>query len=1039
MIRHQAQKRALEQARAATWPAAFLTLFAFLWGAPPPGAVQATEREGIARWEPVCDDDTAAHNWQPQPQQAALMLVFAHPDDEVLFFRGTIPYYSMVRGLPLVAICMANNDQVSYDLARRAELRNALWTCGMRNEPLFGNFPDDCYAQPLQCTLDSWGLDNAVRYVTEQIRRYRPEVVLTHDLDGEYGHANHMVTALATVEAYFAASDPARYPEQLIELEVWQPLKLYVHLHDENFWVHDWDTPYPELGGRTPQEMAASGLACHESQDMDFFEYGGHVFGLYATQVGLDAGSSDFFENIIPVITQATADVTDGTSPLTVNFTGAASDHPDDTLTFNWDFSDGNFATGAQVSHVFDTNGAYPARLRVSDGTHVAESEPILIRVGVPPQGTVVAPLDGTVFRAGDLINFIGTAVDPDGVLTDENLSWTVTLHHDGISHVVAGPLIGAGGVFQIPESSVDFANALGYEFTLTVTDADGLIAVDSVLIVPDIVSVTLDTLPTGLAIEFDGTLRPTPFIIRTLVGLQHAIGAPATQCRDFEIHTFDYWSDGGAAAHTISAPDSASTITAAYLACGHCGQPLLTEDFNTASAGDQPPNWLDTGPNNSLNEDDHFQVQALDEDLALGTVSAAINIHSHHAGSGAAAWTNYEFSGRMRMSSRNAGIGVTFLSDYPNTDAYYRLRRYHQAPFDAFHISPHGTDITGGITNSGIVPDADEWYWFRIDVVDTGSRTEIRARVWADGSLEPVDWQIDCFDAGADRRTAGTVGAWSMSSGIKYWDDLVVAQLVTDNTCDDDNPCTAHDACSNGVCVGELLDCTAWDTPCTIGVCNPSTGACEPHPANENGPCSDGAICTEGDACSNGVCAGTPLDCADGNPCTDDTCDADLGCVHEFNTNGCDDADACTENDVCLHGVCTGTPVECDDGIACTVDSCDSSAHGCVHEPNDAACSDEVFCNGVENCDALLGCQAGSPPCGPGAWCAESLVTCFDHGDGDFDNDGDVDLWDFSRFTACMGQSAFDGCNAANLMGTDEWVDLDDYIRFCGKITGPE
>ena len=43
--------------------------------------------------------------------------------------------------------------------------------------------------------------------------------------------------------------------------------------------------------------------------------------------------------------------------------------------------------------------------------------------------------------------------------------------------------------------------------------------------------------------------------------------------------------------------------------------------------------------------------------------------------------------------------LGVTFLSDYPNSDTYYRLRRYDG---NAFHIDPHGTTVAGVIDSGG-------------------------------------------------------------------------------------------------------------------------------------------------------------------------------------------------------------------------------------------------------------------------------------------------------------------------------------------------
>ena len=62
-------------------------------------------------------------------------------------------------------------------------------------------------------------------------------------------------------------------------------------------------------------------------------------------------------------------------------------------------------------------------------------------------------------------------------------------------------------------------------------------------------------------------------------------------------------------------------------------------------------------------------------------------------------------------------------------------------------------------------------------------------------------------------------------------------------------------------------------------------------------------------DACSGGACVGgPPLDCNDGNVCTDDSCNPVSGCIHANNTLSCDDGSACTTNDVCSSGVCSGT-----------------------------------------------------------------------------------------------------------------------------------
>lgn len=168
----------------------------------------------------------------------------------------------------------------------------------------------------------------------------------------------------------------------------------------------------------------------------------------------------------------------------------------------------------------------------------------------------------------------------------------------------------------------------------------------------------------------------------------------------------------------------------------------IFSEDFSVYSAGSDPIDWFDTAKNNSLVEDDSlFKTFELNGERLFGTTSTLKNIHSHYLGAGSATWSDYEYSGRMRMTAGNGGIGVTLLSDYPNRDAYYRLRRYGSS---AFYLEPHGTTISGGTTDTGVVPVANEWYWFKVQVEDTGSRTEIRARVWAEGTAEPADWQAE-------------------------------------------------------------------------------------------------------------------------------------------------------------------------------------------------------------------------------------------------------------------------------------------------------
>jgi len=150
-----------------------------------------------------------------------------------------------------------------------------------------------------------------------------------------------------------------------------------------------------------------------------------------------------------------------------------------------------------------------------------------------------------------------------------------------------------------------------------------------------------------------------------------------------------------------------------------------------------------------------------LSGEKVFGTNSTLPNIHSHRVGVDI---STYEYSGRMMTTDPGGGIGVTFNSQYPIQDIYYRLRQYNNG---SFHINPHGANVQGDI-DTGVVPIANAWYMFRI-MVEEGS---IKAKVWKSGDAEP-GWQIDCFGS----LTNGTFGIWSYSSGSKYWDDLAISQ----------------------------------------------------------------------------------------------------------------------------------------------------------------------------------------------------------------------------------------------------------------------
>src|SRR5262249_46266806 len=130
------------------------------------------------------------------------------------------------------------------------------------------------------------------------------------------------------------------------------------------------------------------------------------------------------------------------------------------------------------------------------------------------------------------------------------------------------------------------------------------------------------------------------------------------------------------------------------------------------------------------------------------------------------------------------------------------------------------------------------------------------------------------------------------------------VAACIGDTECADGNLCDGIERCVGGSCVSSApLVCDDGD-PCTEDFCDPAAGcghrdtACQTTcgPGDDGVRCSDGSACTIGDRCGAGSCVGTALACDDGDPCTADSCDVELGCIHleQANPPACVSAATC-------------------------------------------------------------------------------------------------------------------------------------------------
>ena len=236
--------------------------------------------------------------WRKPPEKVDLMMVEAHPDDEVLWFGGMLPTYGGAQGKDVLVVNAAFNNYV-----RRLEICDSLWTCGIDIYPLLLNYLD-VIAYNRFDVQKTWGRETIITDLTELYRRYKPDVVVLHAENGESGHGAHIVLSDLGRVAVTAAADPEKYPESAQAWGIWDVPKVYVHLWPENQIQLDWHIPLERFGGLTSFEVADLAFHCHKSQLGRKWgmiiggENDNSLFGLWHTTVGPDVEKNDLFENI---------------------------------------------------------------------------------------------------------------------------------------------------------------------------------------------------------------------------------------------------------------------------------------------------------------------------------------------------------------------------------------------------------------------------------------------------------------------------------------------------------------------------------------------------------------------------------------------------------------------------------------------------------------------------------------------------------------------------------------------------------------------
>lgn len=237
------------------------------------------------------------HPWPDRPEKADYMLIATHPDDDILFLGAVIPIYEGEQGRRGIEVFTCSRCRERYD-----EACNGAWTMGLRSEPFFAGYIDT----PSPNNKSAFPQEAAVLYLVRLMRHYKPEVVVTQDENGEYGHIQHKQTVKAVEHAVGLAANPSYDPESAEQFGTWEVKKLYLHLYQDNPISLDIDAPLTNMNGKSAFEVAQDAFMHHKTQNRSGRYYVRRdgvydlsSFGLKYSIVGLDSpGSNDMFENI---------------------------------------------------------------------------------------------------------------------------------------------------------------------------------------------------------------------------------------------------------------------------------------------------------------------------------------------------------------------------------------------------------------------------------------------------------------------------------------------------------------------------------------------------------------------------------------------------------------------------------------------------------------------------------------------------------------------------------------------------------------------
>ena len=212
-----------------------------------------------------------------------VLYVAAHPDDEntnlmALWSNGSLydtAYLSVTRG-------DGGQNLLGPELGERLGFIRTHELLAARKtdhaNQFFTRAIDFGFSKSATETLKIWDREKILADVVWTIRKWKPDVVVTRfSPDDDKTHGHHTSSAILAREAFTAAADPKRFPEQLKFVEVWKPTRIV--WNTSPFFFQNRNIPFDpaglavlEAGGFSPllgkafTEIAAASLSMHKSQ-----------------------------------------------------------------------------------------------------------------------------------------------------------------------------------------------------------------------------------------------------------------------------------------------------------------------------------------------------------------------------------------------------------------------------------------------------------------------------------------------------------------------------------------------------------------------------------------------------------------------------------------------------------------------------------------------------------------------------------------------------------------------------------------------------